>query len=190
MESKLFLLLAAEFESFNTVVQKDIYMEYYKMVYGPTFYMVQDHAATEDIIQDSFLKVIKNIPHLETEGKLRGWIKVIVRNTSYNYLRKNKKIRNEMDSESVFIYDKMDFFTEDETIESKIELKMMSEAIGEYLNTLKPEYRILIELRWKEQMSYKEIAERLDTSEETVKYKLFRAREAVKKKFIKDWGDS
>lgn len=50
--------------------------------------MINDHAATEDIIQDSFLKAIRNVPSVESKFQLVGWINTIVRNTTYNYIRK------------------------------------------------------------------------------------------------------
>ena len=65
---------------------------------------------------------------------------------------------------------------------------MMQESIEFYLEQLKPEYRVLIELRWKEGLSYREMAELLDTSEEIVKQRLFRARGSIKKQLHKEWG--
>lgn len=53
---QLLLLLASNFGGLNSTAQKEIYQEYYKMVYGPIAYMVKDHALTEDIIQAAFLK--------------------------------------------------------------------------------------------------------------------------------------
>ena len=152
--------------------------------------MVNDHAATEDIIQEAFLKVVQKIPAVENEAQLKGWIKVVVRNTTYNYIRKNKKNRNLIDADCVFIDDDPSFAIAAETIEAEVEMKVMSEAIGKYLQDLKPEYRVLIEMRWKQELSYKEIAGELDLSEETVKYKLHRARESIKKRFVKEWGET
>ncbi|MFE5321488.1 RNA polymerase sigma factor [Paenibacillus sp. NPDC056579] len=164
-------------------------MEFYRFVYGAIIIIVKEHAATEDIIQESFLKVIKSIPTLENESKLRAWIRVIVKNTTFNHLRKNKKNRNEVDVESVFIKDSVDYATDAETLENEVELKVMVEAIDKCLKELKPEYQVLVELRWKHGMSYKEIADFLDINEQTVKYKLHRARVAIKKRFLKEWGD-
>lgn len=67
---------------------------------------------------------------------------------------------------------------------------MMQESIERYLSQLKPEYRVLVELRWKEGFSYREIAELLSTTEDIVKQRLFRARGSIKKKLHKEWGGS
>lgn len=66
----------------------------------------------------------------------------------------------------------------------------MTETIGVCLNEMKPEYKALIELRWKKDLSYREMAAELDTTEDKVKYKLYRAREALKKRLFKRWGGS
>ncbi|WP_127509756.1 RNA polymerase sigma factor [Paenibacillus humicus] len=187
MESKLFFIATDDFVALNPDLQREIYMEYYKLVYSPIIYMVKDHATAEDIIQISFLKVIKKRPAAENEAKLKAWIHVVVKNTVYDFFKKSKKNRNEMDSDHVYINESPVYATEAGDIESQIELKLMIEALEKYLEDIKPEYKSLIELRWKRDLSYKEIALRLDTTEETVKYKLFRVREAMRKRFLKEW---
>ncbi|WP_169088571.1 RNA polymerase sigma factor [Paenibacillus sp. PL91] len=190
MESKLLLLLASNFGELSPELQKMVYRDYYKLVYLSIIYMVKNHASTEDIIQESFLKVVKKVPALESEAKLISWIKVVTKNSTYNYLRKHKKYRNDVDTESVFINESMEYSTDAVALEKEVELKLMTEAVGKCLKDINPEYRALIELRWKQNMSYREIAAELEIKEETVKIKLHRAREAVKKKFLQEWGDS
>ncbi|CAM3636750.1 RNA polymerase sigma factor [Marinicrinis lubricantis] len=191
MQSHFHLLLNCHFDALNYEAQKEIYYEFYQFAYGPIYYMIHDRASTEDIIQEAFLKVIHNIPkEMDNENQFKAWIRVVVKNTTYNFLRKHKKIRNEVDAESVFIYDNAEIATSSDSLQKTVETKMMTEAITAYLEELKPEYRTLIELRWRQELSYKEIAETLDTTEQTVKSKLYRAREAMKKRFSKDWRDS
>ncbi|MFC5648739.1 RNA polymerase sigma factor [Paenibacillus solisilvae] len=188
MKNTLLLLSSANFGALDSSLQRAVYHEYYTMVYRVIMYMVQDHGATEDIIQETFLKVVKHIPVVENEGQLKAWIKAVVRNTTYSYLKKNKKKRNEMDLDIFSKNEGIEFSSDKEAIEVEIELKAMSEGIGTYLNDLKPENRILMEMRWKQDLSYKEIAAELGCTEQTVKYKLHRAREAIKKRFLKEWG--
>jgi RNA polymerase sigma-70 factor, ECF subfamily len=190
MQRKLLFLMDCNYTALNSELQKEVYFEFYQMAYGAIIYMVKDHAATEDIIQEAFLKVIHKLPELDSEGKLFAWLRVVIKNTTYNYLRKYKKNRNEIDVDSVFINDSLEYATNAVTIEKEVELKAMIEVIDKCLIELKPEYRALMELRWRQNMSYKEIAAHLDTTEQTVKSKLHRAREAIKKRFLKLWGDS
>jgi RNA polymerase sigma-70 factor (ECF subfamily) len=90
----------------------------------------------------------------------------------------------------VFINENVNYATDAETVETEVELKAVSEAVSRYLLDLRPDYRILVELRWKQGLSYKEMAEVLDIEEEVVKTKLHRARDAIKKRFLKEWRDS
>lgn len=189
MQSKMFLLSGADFHALAPQLQREIYQEFYQFAYSPIVYMVKDHAATEDIIQNSFIKIVNSAPRADNEAQLRSWMKTVVRNMVYNYFRKTKKSRNDIDSDSVYIKDSLDFSTETASLEREVELNLMKETIGHCLNELRPEYRALIELRWKRDLSYREIATELETTEESVKYKLYRAREAMKKIFRKKWGD-
>ncbi|MCG7381840.1 sigma-70 family RNA polymerase sigma factor [Paenibacillus sp. ACRRY] len=187
MANRLQLLLASDFHNLSPTLQEEVYYEYYNMVHGLIVYIIKERAAAEDIIQEAFIKIIKNKPSFENEIKLKAWLKVVTRNTAINYLRKNKNNRNQLDTDSVFI----DMETINQTaasVESTVETQMMQESIEFYLEQLKPEYRVLIELRWKEGLSYREMAELLDTSEEIVKQRLFRARGSIKKQLHKEWG--
>ncbi|WP_166245440.1 RNA polymerase sigma factor [Paenibacillus turpanensis] len=190
MDSKLNVLLVCDFDSLHSDAQKAVYSEFYQFSYGPIYYMVNDHAATEDIIQEAFWKVIRKIPsEMSNETQFKTWLRVVVKNMTYNYLRKHKKIRNEVNDESVFIDNSTKYATSSDHLQNEVEAKVMAETISAYLHELKPELRVLIELRWHQQLSYKEIAASLDTDENTVRHKLYRAREAIKKRFRKDWGD-
>ncbi|MEO3945315.1 sigma-70 family RNA polymerase sigma factor [Gorillibacterium sp. CAU 1737] len=189
MASKLQLLAHAKFESLSPACQKEIYQDYYRTFYRMVVYVVNDHATAEDVLQDAFLKVVRHLPPLEEEGRMWAWIRVVVKNMTYNYLRKSKKRRNEVDPESVYISDSIQYATEPGSTEKQVELMELTEAIEGCLLELKPEYRVLIELRWKKELSYREIAAELDITEEVVKYKLYRAREAMKKRLNRDWKE-
>nr|WP_285857402.1 sigma-70 family RNA polymerase sigma factor [Paenibacillus lautus] len=169
-------------------IQEEIYYEFYDLVYGQILYVVRDHAAVEDIIQESFIKVITSKPKFETESKMRGWLRVVAKNSTMNYLRKNKKYRNQVDVDSVFINEE-DVVVSSTNVEHQVESNLLEESIGQYLDQLKPEYKLLIEYRWKHSLTYREIAELLNTREEIVKQRLFRARESVKKMLYREWGE-
>ncbi|MUG65805.1 sigma-70 family RNA polymerase sigma factor [Paenibacillus campinasensis] len=188
MSNRLQLLLAAEFADLSEALQEQIYYEFYDLVYGQILYIVRDHAAAEDIIQESFLKVITSKPEFENESKMRGWLRVVAKNSTMNYLRKNKKYRNQIDVERVFINEEQ-MVVSSINVEQQVESNMLEESIEHYLHQLKPEYRILIEYRWKHGLSYREIGELLGIREDIVKQRLFRARESVKKMLYREWGE-
>ncbi|MGM1044596.1 RNA polymerase sigma-70 factor, ECF subfamily [Paenibacillus uliginis N3/975] len=187
MSNRLQLLLAADFNEISEPMQEEVYYEFYDLVYGQIMYVLRDHAAVEDIIQESFIKVITSKPVFDNINKLKAWLRVVSKNTTMNYLRKNKKYRNQVDVDRVFISEE-ELVASSTNVEHQVESKMMEESIKKYLEQLKPEYRLLIEYRWKHGLTYKEIAELLNTREDIVKQRLFRARESVKKMLYREWG--
>lgn len=190
MEGILLLMASPHFSSLNIQTQQQVYREFYKLAYRVVIRIIRDHAAAEDIIQESFLRAIGRNPAIQSEAQFVNWIKVVVRNSTYNYLRKNRMRWSEVDGESVFIDNSMDYATEPDCIERAVDIKELEEAIRKILRELKPEFRCLIEMRWKYDMSYNEIAEALGTDAKTVKYKLHRARSAVKNRVLKEWSGS
>ncbi|MDO7904861.1 sigma-70 family RNA polymerase sigma factor [Paenibacillus sp. JX-17] len=185
MSSQLYLLLENHFTSLSTSLQKKVYLEYHHMMYGLIVYMIKDPIAAEDIIQESFIKIINNKPEFECEAKLKAWLKVVTRNTAINYLRKHKyccSMDHESAVSSVEAYSQVQ-----PSVEDLVETKMLQEAIEYYLTLIKPDYKVLIELRWKRGLSYREIAEITGTREETVKQRLYRARESIRRWICKDW---
>ncbi|MNO95371.1 RNA polymerase sigma factor [compost metagenome] len=104
-----------------------------------------------------------------------------------NFLRKNKKYSNQLNTDSVYInIDSTHFGVT--SVEQTVEIKLMEEAIMDHLCTLKPEYKRMVEYRWKLGMSYREIARELDICENIVRQRLFRTREGIKKMLFKEWG--
>lgn len=89
MSNKLLLLFSADICSLNNELQEQLYNEFYRLVYPMVMFMMNDHAAAEDMIQESFLKVIKKPSKYIHEEKIEGWLKTLTRDVTYNYLRKN-----------------------------------------------------------------------------------------------------
>ncbi|PZE22086.1 RNA polymerase sigma factor [Paenibacillus xerothermodurans] len=151
-------------------------------------YVVKEHTAAEDIIQDSFIGIIRKCPHDVNRARLKPWLRAIARNTTISYLRKNKKKRDELLSEDVYMENAIPLMTGHiNSTESQIEAKLLKEAIIHYIHQLKPIHRQVIQMRWIEQLSYKEMAERLGVSEEKIRQSLFRSREAIKRKVQQEW---
>jgi RNA polymerase sigma-70 factor (ECF subfamily) len=65
---------------------------------------------------------------------------------------------------------------------------MLEEAIAQYMDQLKPDYKQVLELRWIHRLSYRDMADAMHASEGVVRQKLFRAREAIKERLQSDWG--
>jgi RNA polymerase sigma-70 factor, ECF subfamily len=121
---------------------------------------------------------------MENEKQLRAWIKVVTKNLTLNILRKNKMMRNQMDIESVL----MDSLIHGESIEREVETRMFEENIISSLAEIAQDHRMLIEMKWKQHKSNKDIADQLGSTEGAIKQKLHRAREALRKKLRQKWS--
>src|SRR5690606_13963702 len=106
----------------------------------------------------------------------------------YDYLRKYNRTRDELVSENVFNNEVLSLQGTDTAVDEQVEFQLIKEAIQQYITELKPEYRQIIDMRWIRDMSYKEMAEELELTVGTVRQRLYRAREAIKKRLQKDWG--
>ena len=125
--------------------------------------MVQNRAEAEDLLQDTFIKVMK-----AKNREIRNWksyLITIARNTVYDHWRKRK---NKL---SLDLFDKL------KTKNKDIELKL---DIEKGIKKLSPKLKEVIILREINQLDYKEIAEVLGIEKVTVKSRLSRARDELK----------
>lgn len=189
MTSQLSLLFLENFEKVSKEEQDRVYTEFYLLVYPQVLHMIKDHSATQDVIQEAFLRAVQKAPTVLDADKVDYWVRKLTRNVTLNYLKKHRKIRGELDpfaltnsqiaSGSAYV-----------SLEQEVETKLMTEMIEDYIAQLKPEYRTILSMRWMNGLSYKEIAEQLGVTEGIVRQRLYRAREAVRIKLQGDWGNS
>lgn len=188
MANRLSLLFSTDFYGLPRNDQQEVYEDFYRLVYPMVYFIVKDHQTAEDIIQESFLKAIDKSNQLQHREKAEGWLKALTRNVSLSALRKRKRSLYELDCEDVFV-GMEGFVTEPfKPLEQEVEAKLLKEAIERYISMLKPEYRQLMEMRWMGHLSYREMAEAVGTTEDKVRQRLFRAREAVKLRLMEEWG--
>ncbi|MDF2924972.1 MAG: sigma-70 family polymerase sigma factor [Paenibacillaceae bacterium] len=189
MPNHLSLIFTADYYSLSKTLQKEVYKEYYSLVYPIIYFILQEYQATEDMIQESFLRSIDKAAQLHDHTRMEAWLKMVARTVSLNFLRKLKRNRNELDSDDVFTSREPPESLIYPSLEDEVEANLLKEDIRRYMGVLKPEYRQLIEMRWYSNLSYKEIAMILGTTESIVRQKLYRAREAVKQRLQDDWGN-
>ncbi|MFC4597516.1 RNA polymerase sigma factor [Cohnella hongkongensis] len=187
MQRNLLLLLGSNFQQLNVTLQEEIYREFYHFLYQPIMYMINDHPATEDIIQEAFMTALAKSPAAESEEHIKAWIKVVAKNLTINYIRKRKKTKNDISLELTWDGGPYSHATA-VSVEQEVEAKSLEEQISRHLMGMKPEQRTLIELKWKKGLTYKEIASEIQESEGAVKHKLHRARSYLKRKLLKEWG--
>ncbi len=181
MSKYLSLLVTADFYALDKGIQERIYQEFYMLVYPMIYFILRDHSGVEDLIQESFIRALRKASMLNEKEKYEAWLKKLTRNVTLNHLRKIKK--NPVDLKSAHAAENMLL------LEKEVELKLMREAIVQYIHQLNPDYRQIIAMKWIDNLSYKEMASELGITEGSVRQRLYRARETVRLRLMKEWGN-
>jgi RNA polymerase sigma-70 factor (ECF subfamily) len=163
-------------DAFGTLVER---YEEKLLRYGRKFLARQEDI--QDIVQDVFMSTYKNIQSFNTSQKFSPWIYRIAHNAFVNNLRKQSYRPVVLpDFDTLLSY----YVTEDPGQKER-EQKELREMLDQSLETLPPKYREVLILYYLEEMSYKEIADILQTPQGTVGIRLKRAREALKLSYEK-----
>ncbi len=175
------LIKLGDREAFNILVKR-----YEKKVFNILYLQLGPINDLEDLAQEVFLRIFKNINKFRGEAQFSTWIYRIVLNLSYDYKRKKKNIFSldeNIDEESEEVFENIIPTTEDdpEKILERMELRV---KIRKAIKSLSKEYQEVLILREFEGLSYEEIAKILNCPMGTVESRLFRARDELRKKLV------
>ncbi len=153
-----------------------------KPIFGFVFRYVGNVGDAEDITQDIFVSIWKNIDKFDTSKKFKTWIFAIAKNASLNWLRKKKPSTfSDVTKEG----DEQQF---DETIEDENPLPAelfdrasLKEELESAIGKLNPRYQTALILHYKEELTFREIAEIENESVNTVKSRHLRAINKLRK---------
>ncbi|WP_438349447.1 RNA polymerase sigma factor [Paenibacillus sp. FA6] len=184
-----FYLFHQDFDELTPELQEIVYRSFYTHVYKDIFYLIGDHASTEDMIQEAFFKII-SIVHKHQVSNYPAWLRHVTRNLTLDMMRKNKKERQMTDLSVVSsIESNIDLAVQQISVAIQVEETIRDELLLQAINELKPEYRTIITLFYIHELSYKEVAGLLDLSEHAVSQKLARARKKLLYQFQRKWDD-
>ena len=150
------------------MAQKALIGLYYSFAKTISMRYVENKQEVDEIINDSFLKILNNLPKYDHSQPFKAWTRKIIVNTAIDHFRKNRQFNYNMQSDIEDIGD----VEVDENIISKIS----SDEILSLINKLSPAYRIVFNLFVIEGYTHHEIADMLGISEGTSKSNLMDAR--------------
>lgn len=155
---------------------QNILMDLFWMnVYGYVNSKMQNEDEAEDVAIETFTKVFAKLKLYNSDFDFKTWILSIAHNTMIDHIRKSPELQISLDDENYFFEIKEDLPTPEESLIQK----QANDAFDQHIQKLKPEYRKIIELRYLEDKTYKEIAEELQLSMANVKVRLLRARQLL-----------
>jgi RNA polymerase sigma-70 factor (ECF subfamily) len=144
--------------------------------------MTNNPTDAEDLTIEAFGKAFRSLHQYSPDYAFSTWLFRIAANNCIDFLRKNRRIQfadgltNEDDEYTDYPTNiPSETPAPDERIIEKQKIQLMREVVEK----LKPHYRQLVELRYFSELSYEEIATRLDLPLGTVKAQLFRARDLL-----------
>lgn len=144
-----------------------------KRAYFTALGFVGSHEAALDLSQEAFIRAYKNFSKFERNKKFFTWYYKILKNLCLNYIRDNKKRKED------YFIELEDIEAQSEHFSEKIERKEILLEMEKAIMDLEFEDREIIILREFEGHSYKEISELLNIPPGTVMSKLFYARKKL-----------
>jgi len=136
--------------------------------------LLDNSELTEDIFQDTWLTVIRRIHGLREIDAFPAWLYRIARNKVYQQLRKKRNVSRLDENIAVVDHAEEDDFSVEDAAK-----------VHKCLKELPPEYRVVLMLRFLEQMSYEQISQVLNCKLGTVRSRLYYAKLALKKELEK-----
>ena len=153
-------------------------------VYHIVYKIVRDSEAAADLVQETFMKAFASLASYRSEFRFSTWLYKIAANCSIDYLRKKRINVLSLDRELETQDGRVEFEVADYSYHpgQTLERKEQRFNIEEAIDSLPDKYREVIVYRHKDDKSYDEIADLLNIPVGTVKARIFRARELLKKK--------
>jgi len=181
--------LVSQYLNGNERAFETLLMRHKDRIYNYIYMKIRDHALSQDIFQDTFIKVVKTLKKgkYNEEGKFLPWAMRIAHNLMIDHFRKANKVR--MISESSSKSDDFNIFSvlelEDDNIEEAITKTELEQQMVELIDHLPDSQRDILQMRIFKGMSFKDIADKEDVSINTalgrMRYALINMRKLIEK---------
>ena len=171
-------VLKGDIDAFYEIIEK-----YEKMVYNLSYRIFNNTSDAEDMTQEAFMKIYKNLNKCQGKQSIKTWVYTITYNTCIDEVRKRKGKNNislDMELEGEDSNYSLDIPSDDITPENALIQKEGILEIEKAINSLSETNRALIFLRDVKGFSYNEISEILNLNIGTVKSRINRARNMLK----------
>jgi RNA polymerase sigma-70 factor (ECF subfamily) len=164
---------------------EQLFQQYQRGIYNTVYQMVRNDSDAADLTQEVFVRAYRALPRLQTPEAFTSWLYRIAVNLSRNWLRDRGRVR--VESLELPGEDGEDGNTREIADESGdpaalAQTKDMQERVQRAIATLSPDHRAVIALHHLEGIPVEEIARMMDCSIGTVKSRLSRARDNLKRK--------
>jgi RNA polymerase sigma-70 factor (ECF subfamily) len=166
---------------------RELIGRYQRPVFSLIYRLVRDREKSEDLAQETFIKVLNALDRYDPTFKFSSWIFKIAHNTSLDHLRKKELVTLSLEgsphaeSQSEIEASTVQALSTEETPEDYAASRELGATLEQAIGRLRPEYRTAIVMCHVEGRPYEEIAEVMGVPLGTVKTYIHRARNELKK---------
>jgi RNA polymerase sigma-70 factor (ECF subfamily) len=160
---------------------EDLVRLYQDKIFNIVVYRVKDRALAEDITQEIFIRVFKNINKFSFKSNFYTWLYTVANNVIKDSYKKYRSITESLPAE----------FVPETSIEISEEIKReeIKRVVQEAIFQLSADFQLVLILADMEGLDYKEISQIIKAPTGTVKSRLHRAREMLKDYILKKHGN-
>lgn len=169
--NKILELLKAD----DPTTVKQLFYQFYPFLCNTVFRIVKDKDIAEDLAQDTFFKFWEKRQSIEIKTSLKAYLRKMAVNEGLYYLRKNKKFKKEENIEW------NDLTLATNAVEEKVLEQELGEKIDIAIQQLPPRCQEVFRLSRYEDLSYKEIAVKLNISIKTVENQMGKALKILRR---------
>jgi RNA polymerase sigma factor (sigma-70 family) len=162
----------------NQAAYADLIKRHQRFVFTLAMRFSKNREDAEEIAQDCFVKAYRSLSSFQRQSKFSTWLYSIVYTTAMTFLRKKRVDTDSIDDENTYIQLENHSGYDVNSAENKSRSYYLNQAIGELL----PDDAAIISLFYMGEQSLEEIGQTLGMAPNTIKVKLFRARQRLKEK--------
>lgn len=169
-------IFADQFIAGDETVFSEIYDEYWESLFKYVIRILPDQDDVADIIQETFISFWELRANIHSIRSIKGYLFVLARNLAFKRFRETAR-KSEIENRLVEFYAEADLCNE-----QNFELKELSDLINAEIEKLPEKMKEVFVLSRKHHLSYKEIAERLNISDQTVKKQIYNSLKSLRTK--------
>jgi RNA polymerase sigma factor (sigma-70 family) len=162
----------------NQAAYADLVKRHQRFVFTLARRFSKNREDAEEIAQDCFIKAYRSLSSFQRQSKFSTWLYSIVYTTAMTFLRKKRVDTDSIDDESVYVQLENHSGYDSNSAENRSRSYYLNQAITQLL----PDDAAIITLFYMGEQSLDEISQALAIAPNTVKVKLFRARQRLKEK--------
>jgi RNA polymerase sigma-70 factor (ECF subfamily) len=163
----------------NQSAYADLVKRHQRFVFTLAMRFAKGREDAEEIAQDCFIKAYRSLGSFQRQSKFSTWLYSIVYTTAMTFLRKKRVDTDSIDDETTYIQVESQSSAYDV---NNAENRSRSFYLNQAIEQLLPDDATIITLFYKGEQSLEEIGQALGMEANTVKVKLFRARQRLKEK--------